>query len=253
MSASFYNVSPGYFATLQIPVARRPRLQRRSTRDRRRSWRLSTAPLADRLFEGDAIGKQLRSGRGGAPMQIVGVVEDGKYTALSEARARGHLPAAVATVLNLVDADRPRAAPGAVRHRGSAAGDPPHRSQPADSIVGDGRTNHGAALVSVPRRGGRARPAWIDCERAAALGSARDAGLRGGQAPARDRHPHGPRRRSRQRGSCRAVAGVRDSRRSVSRSGPCCRRARVRWCRRWCSASHRRSPSSSWPSSVCWR
>ena len=36
--------------------------------------------IADRLFEGNAIGQQLRSGRGGTPMQIVGVVEDGKYT-----------------------------------------------------------------------------------------------------------------------------------------------------------------------------
>jgi macrolide transport system ATP-binding/permease protein len=85
MSASFYNVSPGYFATLQIPL-----------RDGRDFNALDTrsAPLvaivnraiADRLFNGDAIGKQLRNGRGGKPMQIIAVVEDGKYTTLSEPR-----------------------------------------------------------------------------------------------------------------------------------------------------------------------
>jgi macrolide transport system ATP-binding/permease protein len=85
LSASFYNVSPAYFATLQIPL--------RDGRDFNEfDTRLSppvaivNRAIADRLFEGNAIGKQLRSGRGGTPMQIVGVVEDGKYTTLSEAR-----------------------------------------------------------------------------------------------------------------------------------------------------------------------
>ena len=85
LSASFYNVSPAYFATLQIPL--------RDGRDFN-AFDTRSAPLvaivnraiADRLFNGDAIGKQLRSGRGGAPMQIIGVVEDGKYTTLSESR-----------------------------------------------------------------------------------------------------------------------------------------------------------------------
>jgi ABC-type antimicrobial peptide transport system permease subunit len=41
--------------------------------------------FAERLFgAGSAVGKQIREGRGGAPIQIVGVVEDGKYVALSE-------------------------------------------------------------------------------------------------------------------------------------------------------------------------
>ena len=62
-------------------------------------------------------------------------------------------------------------------------------------------------LFPVSRRGGGARPARIDCERAAAVGSARDAGLRGGQASARDRHSRGAWRRSRQRGACRACRG----------------------------------------------
>jgi predicted permease len=85
MSASFYNVSPGYFATLQIPL--------RDGRDFN-AFDTRSAPLvaivnraiADRLFNGDAIGKQLRNGRGGKPMQIIAVVEDGKYTTLSEPR-----------------------------------------------------------------------------------------------------------------------------------------------------------------------
>jgi predicted permease len=83
LSASFYSVSPNYFATLQIPL--------REGRDFNQFDTRSAPPVAivnrvvaDRLFNGDAIGKQLRSGRGGTPMQIIGVVEDGKYTALSE-------------------------------------------------------------------------------------------------------------------------------------------------------------------------
>jgi predicted permease len=85
LSASFYNVSPNYFATLQIRL--------REGRDFNEFDTRSAPPvaiinrtIADRLFNGDAIGKQLRSGRGGAPTQIIGVVEDGKYTTLSESR-----------------------------------------------------------------------------------------------------------------------------------------------------------------------
>ena len=84
--ASVYQVSPGYFATLQIPL-----------RDGRDFSEFDTAEspdvviinraLAERLFgSARAIGRQLREGRGGDPMEIVGIVEDGKYVALAEAR-----------------------------------------------------------------------------------------------------------------------------------------------------------------------
>lgn len=84
--ATTYRVSPGFFATLQIPL--------RDGRDFT-DFDTSSSPavavinqaLAERLFgQSAAIGQQLREGRGGAPVQIVGIVDDGKYAALSEAR-----------------------------------------------------------------------------------------------------------------------------------------------------------------------
>jgi predicted permease len=84
VSSSMYQVAPEYFSTLQIPL-----------RDGRDFTAFDTpkAPqvailnrtAAERLFGGDAVGKQLREGRGGVPVQVVGVVEDGKYNTLGEA------------------------------------------------------------------------------------------------------------------------------------------------------------------------
>ena len=85
LSAAFYNVSPAYFTTLQIPLREGRDFNEFDTRSAPLVVIVNRA-IADRLFDGNAIGKQLRNGRGGAPMQIVGVVEDGKYTALSESR-----------------------------------------------------------------------------------------------------------------------------------------------------------------------
>lgn len=85
ISASFYSVAPDYFATLQIPF--------RGGRDFT-AFDTSQSPLvaiinraaAERLFDGQALGKQVREGRGGAPIEIIGIVEDGKYTGLGEQR-----------------------------------------------------------------------------------------------------------------------------------------------------------------------
>ena len=85
MSASFYSVSPNYFATLQIPLREGRDFSQFDTRSAPPVAIVNRA-VADRLFNGDAIGKQLRSGRGGTPVQIIGVVEEGKYTTLSESR-----------------------------------------------------------------------------------------------------------------------------------------------------------------------
>jgi predicted permease len=85
-SATTYRVSPGFFATLQIPL--------RDGRDFT-DFDTPSSPvvavinqaLAERLFGNEnAIGQQLREGRAGAPVQIVGIVDDGKYTALAESR-----------------------------------------------------------------------------------------------------------------------------------------------------------------------
>jgi len=85
-SATSYRISPGFFATLQIPL--------RDGRDFN-DFDTSASPpvavinqaLAERLFgQANAIGQQLREGRAGPPVQIVGIVDDGKYTALAESR-----------------------------------------------------------------------------------------------------------------------------------------------------------------------
>jgi ABC-type antimicrobial peptide transport system permease subunit len=87
LSVSFYNVAPDFFETLQIPL--------RAGRDFTMFDTRGTPPVvivnqaaAERLFGsiGGAIGRQVKNGRGGFPMQIVGVVADGKYRALAEAR-----------------------------------------------------------------------------------------------------------------------------------------------------------------------
>jgi predicted permease len=85
VSASIYQVSPQYFATLQIPL--------RGGRDFT-EFDTSTSPpvavvnraAAERLFGGDALGREIRSGRNGTPLQIVGIVDDGKYVGVGEAR-----------------------------------------------------------------------------------------------------------------------------------------------------------------------
>jgi predicted permease len=85
MSVAFYNVSPAYFATLQIPLRDGRDFNEFDTRLAPQVAVVNRA-VADRLYAGNAIGKQFRNGRGGSPIQIVGVVEDGKYTSLSETR-----------------------------------------------------------------------------------------------------------------------------------------------------------------------
>jgi predicted permease len=86
-SAASYQASTGYFRTLQIPVRFGREFGESET---------STSPqvvivnrvLAERLFgRANAIGERVRLGRGGKPLEIVGVVEDGKYASLSEARS----------------------------------------------------------------------------------------------------------------------------------------------------------------------
>ena len=84
--ASSFIVAPEYFKTLQIPL--------RGGRDFNDFDVTTSTPvaivnkaLAERLFDTtDVVGRQLREGRGGSPVLIVGVVEDGKYQALAEQR-----------------------------------------------------------------------------------------------------------------------------------------------------------------------
>ena len=86
MTVSFYNVAPDYFATLQIPLREGRDFTLFDTREAPQVVIVNRA-AAERLFgTSSAIGRQVKNGRGGKPMQIVGVVEDGKYAALAESR-----------------------------------------------------------------------------------------------------------------------------------------------------------------------
>jgi predicted permease len=85
VSASIYGVMPSYFATLQIALREGRDFNEFDTRAAPPVAIINRA-AADRLFDGKALGRQLREGRGGAPVQVIGIVDDGKYSALAEAR-----------------------------------------------------------------------------------------------------------------------------------------------------------------------
>jgi ABC-type antimicrobial peptide transport system permease subunit len=85
-SASSYSGSPDYFQTLQIPL--------RFGRDFNDLDTTSSPPvaiinraLAEKLFaRSNAVGERVRLGRAAQPVEIVGIVEDGKYQSLGEPR-----------------------------------------------------------------------------------------------------------------------------------------------------------------------
>jgi hypothetical protein len=84
--ASRYQVSPGLFSTLEIPLRSGREFTDFDTRTSPRVVVINRA-LAERLFgTPDAVGRRLRAGPGSPPAEVVGVVEDGKYVALAEAR-----------------------------------------------------------------------------------------------------------------------------------------------------------------------
>jgi predicted permease len=84
--SSRYQVSPGFFSTLEIPLRHGREFTDFDTRTSPRVAVINRA-LAERLFgTPDAVGRRLRLGRSSPPAEVVGVVEDGKYVALSEAR-----------------------------------------------------------------------------------------------------------------------------------------------------------------------
>ncbi len=84
--ASVYQVAPGYFSTLQIPLRDGRDFTDFDTADSPQVVILNRA-LAERLFgSANPIGRQVREGRGGTPIEIIGIVEDGKYVAIAETR-----------------------------------------------------------------------------------------------------------------------------------------------------------------------
>jgi predicted permease len=82
--ASFYSVSPGFFANLQISLKAGRDFTAFDGPDAP-PVAIVNAVLAERLFPGvDAIGRQVRNGRGGSPTTIVGIADNGKYVAIGE-------------------------------------------------------------------------------------------------------------------------------------------------------------------------
>ena len=82
--ATFYSVSPGFFANLQISLKAGRDFTAFDGPDAP-PVAIVNARLAERLFPGvDAIGRQVRNGLGGAPTTIVGMVDNGKYAAIGE-------------------------------------------------------------------------------------------------------------------------------------------------------------------------
>jgi predicted permease len=85
--AAIYQASEGYLRTLQIPL----RFGRDfSTADIEESPQVAivNGALAEKLFgRVNAVGQRVRLGRGGTPVEIVGIVEDGKYQSLGETRS----------------------------------------------------------------------------------------------------------------------------------------------------------------------
>ena len=69
--ASFYSVAPGYFATLQIPLREGRDFTAFDTRESPQVAIVNRA-VAERLFGGSALGKQVTSGRGGGPSRSSG-------------------------------------------------------------------------------------------------------------------------------------------------------------------------------------
>jgi predicted permease len=84
IGATKYEVSPGFFATLQISITGGRDFSEFDT-GQAPEVAINNQTLADWLFPGTAaIGRQLRQGRGGRPVTIVGIVANGKYVSLGE-------------------------------------------------------------------------------------------------------------------------------------------------------------------------
>ena len=126
--ASFYSVSPGFFRALGTRLLAGRDV---SWRDDRETPRVAVvnATFARRVFgTADALSRKFHNGRGSPPIEVVGIVEDGKYTSLTEApRAAVFWPVTQAynsTTTLIVRAERePDALVGEVR-RAIAALDP---------------------------------------------------------------------------------------------------------------------------------
>ena len=83
-SAYYYNVSPGYFRTMQTRLVAGRDFDGHDTTNSPRVAIVNEA-FARRVFPGEnALGKRFRSGPSGNWIQIVGIVQDGKYQSMND-------------------------------------------------------------------------------------------------------------------------------------------------------------------------
>jgi predicted permease len=82
--AIYYQVSPGFFRTLQTRLVAGRDFASSDTRESTRVAVVNQA-FAQLLGSGGPVGQRFRTGRSGEWIEVVGVVQDGKYQTLSEA------------------------------------------------------------------------------------------------------------------------------------------------------------------------
>jgi predicted permease len=83
--AIYYQVSPGFFRAMEMRLVAGRDFETTDTRESRRVALVNQAFAEQLLGEALPIGKRFRSGRTGDWIEIVGIVQDGKYQSLGEA------------------------------------------------------------------------------------------------------------------------------------------------------------------------
>jgi predicted permease len=83
-SAIYYQISPGFLRAMQTRIVAGRDFDKNDTSTSRRVALVNQAFVAQILGAGDPIGRRFRTGRSGTWVEIVGVVQDGKYGSLSE-------------------------------------------------------------------------------------------------------------------------------------------------------------------------
>src|SRR5262249_9387164 len=83
-SAIYYQVTPGFFRTMQMPLIAGREFMEQDTPQSRRVAIVNQAFVRRFLDSANPVGARFRTGRSGDWIEIVGVVRDGKYQSLSE-------------------------------------------------------------------------------------------------------------------------------------------------------------------------
>ena len=84
VGSSYYSISPGFLSTLRIRLLMGRDITWRDSADAPRVAIVNQAFARAVLRDGDPIGQRFYHGRGGDRVEVVGVVEDGKYVYLAE-------------------------------------------------------------------------------------------------------------------------------------------------------------------------